>query len=129
MCLMYYELPKLSDNINTADELNLWLALFKANTKEELLRIERLGVPVMNEAISAYNTVVVSPEFKELERLRERAGHDEAAALRNASRKAEKENSIKIAKNLLKMNMAVEQVSKATGLTNAEIEKLRVTST
>ena len=62
--------------------LKLWLALFKAETQEELDRIKALEVPIMEQAINAYNTVTVSPEFKELERLRSIARHNEASALR-----------------------------------------------
>ena len=38
----------------------------------------------MEKAINAYNTVTVSPEFRELERLRTMARHNEASALRHA---------------------------------------------
>jgi hypothetical protein len=38
----------------------------------------------MNEAINAYNRITVSPEFRELERARIYARHNEASALRNA---------------------------------------------
>jgi ribosomal protein S9 len=41
-------------------------------------------VPAMQQAISAYNAIAASDEFKELERLRSRARSDEAAALRDA---------------------------------------------
>jgi len=37
--------------------LKLWLALFKANTQEELDKIKSLKVSIMEEAINAYNTV------------------------------------------------------------------------
>jgi flagellar biosynthesis/type III secretory pathway protein FliH len=40
----------------------------------------------MREAISAYKKITGSEEFKELERLRERALHDEASALEQAMR-------------------------------------------
>jgi hypothetical protein len=38
----------------------------------------------MSEAITAYHKIKVSPEFRELERLRSIARHNEAAALRHA---------------------------------------------
>jgi chromosome segregation ATPase len=38
----------------------------------------------MNEAISAYYTITASSEFRERERLYEKARHDEAQALRHA---------------------------------------------
>jgi len=63
------------------------LALFRANTEEELKQIEKLGAPELNQAISAYHSVAASPEFRELERLRAKAQHDEAQALYNERRK------------------------------------------
>jgi len=41
----------------------------------------------VTEAIGAYREVVVSPEFRELERLRANARHNEASALANAERR------------------------------------------
>ena len=84
MTLHFFELKKLPDDITDKNMLKLWLSLFKANTQEELDKINALEVPIMEQAINAYNTVTVSPEFKELERLRSIARHNETAALRNA---------------------------------------------
>jgi len=83
--LHYFELPKLPKVISANDLLKLWLTLFRAKTEEELIRIEALGVPVMEQAIEAYRHVTATDEFKEMERLRSRARHNEAAALRNAA--------------------------------------------
>ena len=44
----------------------------------------------MNEAIGAYRHVSASPEFREIERMMSKARHDEAQAIRNAERRAEK---------------------------------------
>jgi len=46
-----------------------------------------MGVPIMSEAIVAYRHVAASPELREVERMRSKARHDEAQALRNAERK------------------------------------------
>ena len=83
MSLHYYELPKLPDAVSKNDELLQWLLLFKADTEEELGRIEAMGVPVMEKAINAYRSITVSPEFKEAERQRSIARHNEVAALRH----------------------------------------------
>jgi predicted transposase/invertase (TIGR01784 family) len=87
MSLHFYELRKLPAEINSDNMLLLWLSLFKANTKEELEKIKALEVPVMEQAISAYQRISVSPDFREIERLRSKARHDEAQALYNAQRK------------------------------------------
>ena len=44
----------------------------------------------MAQAIKAYNEIRVAPQFLEAQRLREKAEHDEAAALRNAREIGEK---------------------------------------
>jgi hypothetical protein len=78
-------LPKLPDIVNADDELHLWLTLFKAETEEDLAKIAVLGVPVMEQAIEAYRHVTATERFKELERLRSLARHNEASALRHAA--------------------------------------------
>jgi hypothetical protein len=44
-----------------------------------------LEVSVMKEAIGAYRHVAATDEFKEIERLRSRARHNEASALHHAA--------------------------------------------
>jgi hypothetical protein len=66
----YFELPKLPEKITKENRLQLWLALFKAKTEEELKQIEELEVEEMGEAIQAYKHITVTPEFKETERFR-----------------------------------------------------------
>ena len=82
MTLHFFELKKTPKDISDKNMLKLWLALFKAETQEELDKIKALEVSVMEQAINAYNTITVSPEFKELERLRTIARHNETSALR-----------------------------------------------
>jgi predicted transposase/invertase (TIGR01784 family) len=82
--LHYFELPKLPESVNADDGLKLWLSLFNAETEEDLAKIEALEVPVMTEAIEANRRVATTGELKEIERLRSRARHNEASALRHA---------------------------------------------
>jgi hypothetical protein len=88
--LHYFELPKLPKEISADDELRLWLALFNAETEEELTKIETMEVSIMTEAIGAYRQVSATNEFREIERQRERARHNEASALYNAQMKERK---------------------------------------
>jgi predicted transposase/invertase (TIGR01784 family) len=84
MVLHFFELKKLPPLDVTDNSRDLWLKLFKADTEEELTKIEEMGVPIMSEAIVAYRHISASPEFKEIERMRSKARHDEAQALNNA---------------------------------------------
>ncbi|MCL1875373.1 MAG: Rpn family recombination-promoting nuclease/putative transposase [Synergistaceae bacterium] len=133
MVFHFFELPKVSEDINRNDILLLWLALFKADTEEELSKIEALGVPELNQAISAYHSVTASSEFRELERLRAKARHDEAQALHHAEKKGEAkgraegrtEGILAIACNMLKRNRPIDEIMEDTGLTRDEVETLR----
>jgi hypothetical protein len=60
-----------------------------------LKQIEALGVPVMQEAIGAYRSITVTPEFIESERLRSKARHDEAQALFHAHQEGMRESDKK----------------------------------
>ncbi|MDR1747577.1 MAG: Rpn family recombination-promoting nuclease/putative transposase [Spirochaetaceae bacterium] len=91
MSLHYFELPKLPEVIDADDGLKLWLTLFNAETEEDLAKIEALEVLVMNETIGAYRHVTATDEFKEIERLRSRARHNEASALGHARREGYRE--------------------------------------
>jgi predicted transposase/invertase (TIGR01784 family) len=87
--LHYFELPKLPETVDAEDSLGLWLALFHAETEEELKQIEAMEVPIMKQAIGAYRSVTATDEFKEYERLRSLARHNEASALKNAEQRGE----------------------------------------
>lgn len=102
--------------------LLLWLSLFKAETEEELEKIKEMEVPVMSQAINAYYTITASSEFREKERLRAKARHDEAQALYNADRNAK----IGIARNMIADGESIEKIVRYTGLTKEIIENLEV---
>lgn len=116
--LHYFELPKLPVTVTTDNDMELWLSLFKARTEEDLTNLEALGVQEMNEAITAYRQITVTPEFREMERLRSKARHDEAQALYNAERKAK----LAIAKSMTDDGEPIEKIMKYTGLTREEVE-------
>ena len=144
MGLIFFELPKIPGDIDRHNLRLLWLALFKADTEEELKKIEALGVPELNQAISAYHSVTASAEFREIERLREKAAHDEAQALYNAEQrgeaigiakgiakgkaegKAEGESvmAFAIARNMIRRKRPIEEIVEDTGLTRNEVEGL-----
>ena len=121
MDLHYFELPKLPPSVNKNNRLELWLSLFRAETEEELTNLEKMEVPEMQQAIQAYHSITVTPEFREMERLRSKARHDEAQALYNAERKG----LFNVAKNLLRVGDSVDKVIDVTGLTYAEVENLQ----
>jgi len=128
----FFELPKLPADIENGDMLLLWLSLFKAETEEELEKIRAMGVPVMSQAINAYYKITASPEFRELERMREKARHDEAQALHHAQQKGRAEGraegisnrNIEIARTMLADGEPVSKILRYTGLTSEELARL-----
>ncbi len=82
----------------------------------------------MNETIEAYRQVTATDKFREIERQRSRARHNEASAFgharREGIREGEQKQSQEIAKRALKEGMPIEVISKITGLTASEIQKL-----
>lgn len=79
----------------------------------------------MSQAINAYYTITASSEFREKERLRAKARHDEAQALYNARREATIERNIEIARNMIADGEPVEKIVRYTGLTKESIENLK----
>ena len=120
----FFELPKLPAYVSEDNMLLLWLSLFRAETEEELEKIKEMEAPVMSQAINAYYTITASSEFREKERLRAKARHDEAQALYNAR----KERDIEIAKKLFKRNRPVDEIMEDTGLTYEEVKDLCIKS-
>jgi len=90
MLLHFFELPKLPEIADKDNLLHLWLSLFKAETREDLKMIEDMGVTEINEIVTAYHKLAQSPEFREMERQREKTQMNEASALRNEREKTEK---------------------------------------
>ncbi len=98
----------------------------------------------MEQAINAYRTITASPEFRELERLREKARHDEAQALYYAEQKGLQKGRLEgrqeglqegrqeglqkgrfeIAQKMLKRNRPIHEIVEDTGLTIEEVEDL-----
>jgi predicted transposase/invertase (TIGR01784 family) len=109
MSLHFFELKKLPNDINRNNMLLLWLSLFKADTQEELEKIKLMEVPVMEKAINAYHNVTISPEFRNLEKMRADARYNEVAALRNAEKLARNKKKKKIIE-LLKSGKSPEEI-------------------
>jgi len=91
--LHFFELPKMQDvaSIDPSSEKDLWLALFNAETEEELEELTKNGGAVMGEAIKAYRGVTATEEFRSLEWLRAKTRHDEANALSHARKQGAEE--------------------------------------
>ena len=87
----FFELPKLPgvDSIDPGIEKDLWLALFNAETEEELEKLVTNGGEVMSQAVEAYRSITATEEYRYLEILRARTQHDEAQAIHSAEKRGE----------------------------------------
>jgi len=100
--------------------LSVWLALFKANTEEELEKLVLIGGEVMAQAVEAYRSVSATEEFRMLERMRQDMLYNEVTALNRAMRQALEKTAI----NMLKKGMSVDEISELTGLFIDDILRL-----
>ena len=123
--------------------VNFQPLLFKAKTEQELKHLITIGGTIMAQAVEAYHHVSASGEFKELERLRDRARRDEASALayarREGARKADekwegvvaekdKTYAAVLAKKdaiLAERNAALAERDRAVAAAEAELKALR----
>ena len=82
----------------------------------------------MSQAINAYYRITASPEFRELERMREKAGHDEAQALHHAEQKGRAEgraeSMLKMAQAMLSDGEPLNKILRYTGLTAEELNAI-----
>ncbi len=123
--IIVFELPKLPKEVTADNGMELWLSLFRAKTVEELDALERMGVPEVQEAIHAYRDITVTPEFREAERLRSKARHDEAQAVYTAEQRGRQEGesskAVDIAKKMLRRNRPLTEIIEDTGLNTDKI--------
>ncbi len=90
-----------------------------AENKNETLKKARIEM----------NYLTGDAEVRRLAELREKWEMDRVSAINNATRvgmeKGIEKGIIKTAQNLIKMGMPIEQIVKATGLSEEEIEKIK----
>ena len=82
----------------------------------------------MSTALQAYRHVAASDEFKEIERMRSKARHDEAQALNNAKRQGEAVGMEKMIITALQDNASqslIESMRKNAGITESRLGELK----
>ena len=92
--------------------------------KEELKKLSKEDKVVCKymEELERLNS---NPKFREYMSAEEDARKIYNSEIREATEKGEKKKQIDIAKNLMKMNLTLEQIIEATGLTDEEVENIR----
>lgn len=110
------EIPKFTSE---PSDLNLWLKFFAASTEEEFMEIAQQS-PVMAKAW----TFIHNANLDDIER--ERALAFERSRISDMIERSEerKDMAVEIAKNFLMSGLSRELVSKNTGLSLSEVEKI-----
>jgi predicted transposase/invertase (TIGR01784 family) len=134
MSLHYFELTKLPEieKLDVGDGKNLWLALFSANTDEEMSKVEKIGGDIMAQAVAAYKSVVASDDLKEIERLRELAEFNERSArnyerqegLREGLQEGMKEQLRKNVLSMYQKAFTVEEIARVLDISGKEVKDI-----
>ena len=78
----YFELKKISKNEKKSGEK--WLKLINADSEEDFEMVEATSMPIIQKAVKVIYDMSEDTRIRELARMREKALHDEASALRQA---------------------------------------------
>lgn len=82
----FFELKKISGDIDARDKMNLWLNYIKAETEEELTMLDNTGVPEIKKAVDVIRDLNKDREMRQRALEREMLLHDKASALGKAER-------------------------------------------
>ena len=85
----FFELKKVGKKPNPTNRRELWLQFINADSEEEFNMLEQTNVPIMQKAVRVIYDMSDDTRVKEIARLREKALHDEASALKNAKEEGE----------------------------------------
>lgn len=145
----FVEMPKLlrmweQQAVNLEEnEKERWLLILEADDRDDIRReLEAIAMkdPVMKKAFDQWEDLSRDEKTWIEYETRKKAIHDELSAAREAEirqqrareeglaegrTEGERQKATEVAKNLLAMDMTVEMVAKATGLSVEEIEKLK----
>lgn len=117
------ELPKLPhEDDNT--ELWDWMQFLKSEREEELSMLAEKN-PQLKKAVGVLMDLSQDERTRLLYEEREKARRDEMARMRGARHEGHAEGRADVARNLLQMNMSIDDICKATGLAREEVETLK----
>ncbi len=117
MSIHFCELKKLSKKPNPDNSRELWLQFINADSEEELEMINQTNIPIMQKAVRVIYDMSEDTKLRETARLREKALHDEASALKQAKNEGREEGRAE-------ERAAVISKMKAAGLSESEIQRI-----
>lgn len=122
----FLELSKL-DEIAVPIEGGLvnWLMFLKSEDKTNW-EVLTMNEPTLRKAMDTLEFLSHNEEARRLYEMRQKVLHDEASMLAGALEEGENKGKREVAKNLLEMGIDIATVSKASGLSAEEVEKLKL---
>ena len=114
---------KFKDN-DLKKDLNYWLGFFTTNNMEAYMSEIVKEKPIMEEAHKRYNNFIRSRLMMSEYEKKEIYQYDKQITLKEERREGRREGQISIAKSMKKDGADINLISKYTGLTIKEIEKL-----
>lgn len=125
------EIPKVKENDVLRDELAQWMKYIENPENEEVKEI-MWGNKYWKQAEEELAYLSGDPDFQRLVEARAGFLMDQECykkqcierGQKEGMQKGRKEEKIEIAKKLLKMNISIEKVAEATGLSKEEIQEL-----
>ena len=116
------ELSKLPPDADSSD-LWYWMKFINSDDREVLNMIAEKS-PQMKKAVGVLMELSADEQTRMLYEEREKARRDIASMMGGARREGRND----VARNLLKMDMPIDKIMEATGLTREEIESLQATA-
>ncbi len=118
-CMHFFELKKINKKpTNTREQ---WLQFINADSEEDFEMVEATSMPIIQKAVKVIYDMSEDTKIRELARLREKALHDEASALKQAE---EKGIAIGKAEGRAEGEAAIIQKMKASGMTDEQIKAI-----
>ena len=121
--LAYVEIPKFDENANIKKELKNWILFLKSNKEEDMSQLLKEDT-IFEKALKKYNYFTDNEDLLNEYDKREAYLVYQHSLMRDFKEEGEKNKAISIAKTLKQMNMDNASISKATGLSLEEVEKL-----
>ncbi|MBQ5332475.1 MAG: Rpn family recombination-promoting nuclease/putative transposase [Oscillospiraceae bacterium] len=117
----FFELKKVGKKPDPNNSRELWLQFINADSEEEFDMIDRTNVPIMQKAVHVIYDMSEDTKIREIARLREKALHDEASALKCAKDEGRAEG---LAEGEAKERSKTIERMKALGMTDEQIKAI-----
>lgn len=106
----FFELKKLSRKPDPKNSRQLWLQFINADSEEDYDMIEATNIPIMQKAVKVIYDMSEDAKIREIARLREKALHDEASALKNAKAEGRAEERAEAKSKMRSLGFTEEQI-------------------